>query len=105
MKHCFHKLEINFTDEEIKDLFEACDINEVKGIKFNEFIVLLCLVYLLKEDPTAQHAVSRTLSLLVYFFFHKLMLHLNALLIFYACVCSHLYMSHLYLYMTKQLEN
>ncbi|KAI3456746.1 hypothetical protein Pfo_013409 [Paulownia fortunei] len=58
LKHCFHKLEINFTDEEINDLFEACDINENMGMKFNEFIVLLCLVYLLKEDPTAQHAKS-----------------------------------------------
>lgn len=53
LKNCFLKLEIGFPDEEINDLFEACDINEVKGIKFNEFIVLLCLVYLLKDDPTA----------------------------------------------------
>lgn len=58
LKNCFHKLEINFTDEETDDLFEACDINEEKGMKFNEFIVLLCLVYLLKDDPTALHAVS-----------------------------------------------
>ncbi|CAA3005207.1 probable calcium-binding CML21 [Olea europaea subsp. europaea] len=59
LKNCFHKLEINFTDEETDDLFEACDINEEKGMKFNEFIVLLCLVYLLKDDPTALHAISR----------------------------------------------
>lgn len=59
LKHCFQKLEISFPDEEINDLFEACDINEVKGIKFNEFIVLLCLVYHLKEYPTAQHTVSK----------------------------------------------
>lgn len=58
LKHCFCELEINFTDEEINDLFEACDINEDKGMNFNEFIVLLCLVYLLKDDPTASHAVS-----------------------------------------------
>ncbi|KAJ6808118.1 putative calcium-binding protein CML21 [Iris pallida] len=49
LKHCFHKLEVSFTEEEINDLFEACDINEDMGMKFNEFIVLLCLVYLLKE--------------------------------------------------------
>ncbi|XP_022857611.1 probable calcium-binding protein CML21 [Olea europaea var. sylvestris] len=59
LKHCFCELEINFTDEEINDLFEACDINEDKGMNFNEFIVLLCLVYLLKDDPTASHAKSR----------------------------------------------
>lgn len=58
LKHTFNKLEINFTDEEISDLFEACDINEDMGIEFSEFIVLLCLVYLLKDDPSALHAVS-----------------------------------------------
>ncbi|XXG80193.1 hypothetical protein AAC387_Pa09g1121 [Persea americana] len=58
LKHCFRKLEISFSDEEISDLFEACDINANMGMKFNEFIVLLCLVYLLKEDPTALQAVS-----------------------------------------------
>ncbi|XP_042488866.1 probable calcium-binding protein CML21 [Macadamia integrifolia] len=59
LKHCFHKLEISFTEEEISDLFEACDVNENMGMKFNEFIVLLCLVYLLKEDPAALHAKSQ----------------------------------------------
>ncbi|XP_057983637.1 probable calcium-binding protein CML21 [Malania oleifera] len=59
LKHCFRELEIAFEEEEINDLFKACDINENMGMKFNEFIVLLCLVYLLKEDPTAIHAKSR----------------------------------------------
>uniref|UniRef100_A0A1D1YMG1 Putative calcium-binding protein CML21 n=1 Tax=Anthurium amnicola TaxID=1678845 RepID=A0A1D1YMG1_9ARAE len=57
LKHCFHKLEIYLTEEEIKDLFEACDISENMGMKFNEFIVLLCLVYLLQK-PAALHAKS-----------------------------------------------
>lgn len=60
LRRCFHKLEVNFTDEEINDLFEACDINDDMGISFNEFIVLLCLVYLLKKDPAASQAVSYT---------------------------------------------
>ncbi|CBI39804.3 hypothetical protein VitviT2T_030061 [Vitis vinifera] len=59
LKRCFLKLEISFSEEEINDLFEACDINEDMGMKFNEFIVLLCLVYLLKEDPAALQAKSR----------------------------------------------
>ncbi|KAL6544597.1 putative calcium-binding protein cml21 [Orobanche minor] len=63
LKHCFCKLELNFTDEEIDDLFAACDINEDMRMKFNEFIVLLCLVYLLKEDQTNQHSVSNILDL------------------------------------------
>ncbi|XP_031282858.1 probable calcium-binding protein CML21 [Pistacia vera] len=59
LKKCFLKLEIKFTEEETNDLFEACDNNEDMGMKFKEFIVLLCLVYLLKDDPTALHAKSR----------------------------------------------
>jgi calcium-binding protein CML len=58
LKKCFKKLEITFSEEEINDLFQACDINEDMGMKFNEFIVLLCVVYLLKDDPAALHAVS-----------------------------------------------
>lgn len=60
MKKCFYKLEVSFTDEEISDLFVACDINEDMGIKFNEFIVLICLVYLLKDDSNDVHTVSET---------------------------------------------
>ncbi|KAL3614743.1 putative calcium-binding protein cml21 [Castilleja foliolosa] len=59
LKHCFCKLELSFTDDEINDLFEACDINEDMRMKFNEFIVLLCLVYLLKEDQTNQQSKSQ----------------------------------------------
>uniref|UniRef100_A0ACD5ZN31 Uncharacterized protein n=1 Tax=Avena sativa TaxID=4498 RepID=A0ACD5ZN31_AVESA len=58
LKNCFQKLDISFTDEEIKDLFEACDIYEHMGMKFNEFIVFLCLVYLL-NDPTVSEARLR----------------------------------------------
>ncbi|CAG7887726.1 unnamed protein product, partial [Brassica rapa] len=52
LKNCFRKLEISFEEDEINDLFEACDINEDMGITFTEFIVLLCLVYLLKDDSS-----------------------------------------------------
>lgn len=58
LRRCFHKAEVNFTDEEINDLFELCDINDDMVINFNEFIVLLCLVYLLKRDPTVPQSVS-----------------------------------------------
>lgn len=59
LKKCFSKLEISFSEEEINDLFEACDFNDDLGMKFSEFIVLLCLVYLFKDDPAALHAKSR----------------------------------------------
>ncbi|KAI4366222.1 hypothetical protein MLD38_022125 [Melastoma candidum] len=56
LRHSFQKLDIPLTDEEINDLFEACDINHDKGMEFNEFIVLICLVYLLQDDPIAVQA-------------------------------------------------
>ncbi|OMO83854.1 Calcium-binding EF-hand [Corchorus capsularis] len=59
LKKCLRKLDVSFTDEEINDLFKACDINEDMGVKFNEFIVLLCLVYLLKDNATALETKSR----------------------------------------------
>ncbi|KAL8135499.1 putative calcium-binding protein CML21 isoform X2 [Apium graveolens] len=59
LKHCFRELEISFTDDEANDLFEACDIADDTGMKFSEFIVLLCLVYLLKQGSTDLHAKSR----------------------------------------------
>lgn len=58
LKHCFRKLEVSFTEEEIDDFFNACDISEDFGMKFNEFIVLLCLVYLLQEDQSEAEVVS-----------------------------------------------
>ncbi|KAK8691107.1 hypothetical protein V6N13_074627 [Hibiscus sabdariffa] len=60
LKKCLHKLGVCFTEEEIDDLFKACDINEDMGIKFNEFVVLLCLVYLLKDNAAESEAVSLT---------------------------------------------
>ena len=58
LKNCFRKLEILFEEEEINDLFQACDINEDMGITFTEFIVLLCLVYLLKDDSSTLQKVT-----------------------------------------------
>lgn len=59
LKECFDGLEISLTEEEIDDLFEACDISTAMGMKFNEFIVLLCLVYLLKDDPNLVFSKSQ----------------------------------------------
>ncbi|KAK8626362.1 hypothetical protein V6N13_134011 [Hibiscus sabdariffa] len=59
LKKCLHKLGVCFTEEEIDDLFKACDIDEDMGIKFNEFVVLLCLVHLLRGDGTEFEAKPR----------------------------------------------
>ncbi|KAG6664066.1 hypothetical protein CIPAW_02G066400 [Carya illinoinensis] len=48
LKKCLQKLQLHLTEEEVEDLFHSCDIDGHEGIQFNEFIVLLCLIYLLK---------------------------------------------------------
>ncbi|KAK6929596.1 hypothetical protein RJ641_003690 [Dillenia turbinata] len=55
---CLHKLQVHLTDKEMKDLSDSCDINNSHGIQFNEFIVLLCLVYLLMEPSSFTGTVS-----------------------------------------------
>ncbi|KAE8680294.1 putative calcium-binding protein CML21 [Hibiscus syriacus] len=59
LKKCFQQLQVSFTEEEITDLFNACDINKDMGIKFNEFIVLLCLVYLLTYNANGHESKLR----------------------------------------------
>ncbi|XP_039055606.1 probable calcium-binding protein CML21 [Hibiscus syriacus] len=59
LKKCVQQLQVSFTEEEITDLFNACDINQDMGIKFNEFIVLLCLVYLLKDNANGHESKLR----------------------------------------------
>lgn len=56
LKNCLQKLQLHLTEEEVEDLFHSCDIDGSEGIQFNEFIVLLCLIYLLKE-PSSNHTV------------------------------------------------
>ncbi|PPD90806.1 hypothetical protein GOBAR_DD12254 [Gossypium barbadense] len=85
LKKCFNKLQISFTEEEeISDLFKACDFNQNMGIKFNEFIVLLCLVYLLKDNAPGHEGVSLTQNLI----------HLMS-------VCFKLYVAVLNIYLEK----
>ncbi|KAF3457680.1 hypothetical protein FNV43_RR02338 [Rhamnella rubrinervis] len=62
LKKCLQKLQLHLSEEEIKDLFHSCDMDESKGIQFNEFIVLLCLIYLLKE-PSSSNTTSTMGSL------------------------------------------
>ncbi|XP_004299109.1 PREDICTED: probable calcium-binding protein CML22 [Fragaria vesca subsp. vesca] len=52
LKKCLQKLQLHLTAEEIEDLFHSCDMDGSEGIQFNEFIVLLCLIYLLKDPNT-----------------------------------------------------
>lgn len=49
LKGFLDHLELHLPEQEIENLFHYCDIDGSKGIQFNEFIVLLCLIHLLTE--------------------------------------------------------
>ncbi|WMV48271.1 hypothetical protein MTR67_041656 [Solanum verrucosum] len=53
LKKCVKKLHFHVKDEEVNDLFDSCDVDEKEGIQFNEFIVLLCLLYLLIDSSSS----------------------------------------------------
>lgn len=63
LKKCLQKLQLHLLEEEIKDLFHSCDMDESKGIQFNEFIVLLCLIYLLKEPSSSNTVITIKLNI------------------------------------------
>lgn len=71
LKKCLQKLQLHLTEEEVEDLFHSCDIDGSEGIQFNEFIVLLCLIYLLKE-PSSSHTVFTINFLLILQFISEL---------------------------------
>lgn len=60
LKKCLNKLQLHLTEDEIDDLFDSCDMDGREGIQFNEFIVLLCLIYLLMDPTTSPQKVSTT---------------------------------------------
>ncbi|QCE11172.1 probable calcium-binding protein CML22 [Vigna unguiculata] len=53
LKKFLEHLELHLKEQEIENLFEYCDIDGSKGIQFNEFIVLLCLIHLLAEPSSS----------------------------------------------------
>lgn len=57
LKKSLQQLQLQLSEEEIDDLFHSCDIDGSEGIQFNEFIVLLCLIYLLKDQPLSSKIV------------------------------------------------
>ncbi|KAK9138250.1 hypothetical protein Sjap_008844 [Stephania japonica] len=54
---CLADLHVHLTEKEKEDIFQACDVDGIEGIQLNEFIVLLCLVYLLMEP--SDYATSK----------------------------------------------
>ncbi|KAI3971391.1 hypothetical protein MKW92_043753 [Papaver armeniacum] len=62
LKKCLNKLQLHLTEREIEDLFQACDVDGIEGIQLNEFVVLLCLLYLPKDSSDNSHAGPTTIS-------------------------------------------
>ncbi|KAL9687521.1 hypothetical protein QQ045_031924 [Rhodiola kirilowii] len=44
-------LSLNLNKDQVDELFDSCDMDKSQSIQFNEFIVLLCLAYILKAEP------------------------------------------------------
>ncbi|KAJ8547087.1 hypothetical protein K7X08_010673 [Anisodus acutangulus] len=59
LKKCVKKLQFHVKEEEIDDLFHSCDVDEKEGIQFSEFIVLLCLIYLLMDSSSSSDNTSK----------------------------------------------
>ena len=47
LRSCLGKLLVQMSDKEADDVHRYCDIDRRDGIQFQEFVVLLCLLYLL----------------------------------------------------------
>eukprot|EP00268_Persea_americana_P036822 TRINITY_DN36342_c0_g2_i6.p1 TRINITY_DN36342_c0_g2~~TRINITY_DN36342_c0_g2_i6.p1 ORF type:complete len:300 (-),score=46.19 TRINITY_DN36342_c0_g2_i6:339-1238(-) len=58
LKKCLQKLRPHLTDKDIDDLYHSCDIDGHEGIQFTEFVVLLCLTYLLGKPATTTNNTS-----------------------------------------------
>lgn len=59
LKKCLEELKLmSLSEEEVKGLYGWCDVDGSKGIQFNEFIVLLCLIYLLAKPSTGATEVT-----------------------------------------------
>ncbi|QHO47450.1 hypothetical protein HN51_016835 [Arachis hypogaea] len=52
LKRFLEHQQFHLQEEEFETLFRYCDIDGSKGIQFNEFIVLVCLIHLLQEQPS-----------------------------------------------------
>lgn len=62
LRHCLEKLHVKLNEEEMEELFHSCDIDGSEGIQFNEFIVLLCLIYILKIPSSSSSSEPSSVS-------------------------------------------
>ncbi|CAL4910350.1 unnamed protein product [Urochloa decumbens] len=71
LRRCLGKLEVQMSDREVDDVHRYCDIDSRNGIQFQEFVVLLCLMYLL-FGPDVTRRVSEFESAKLNYVFDEL---------------------------------
>ncbi|XP_057485537.1 probable calcium-binding protein CML22 isoform X1 [Actinidia eriantha] len=59
LEKCLENLKLQLAEKEIDDLFYSCDVNGSAGIQFKEFVVLLCLIYLLMAHSNTSQTTSK----------------------------------------------
>ncbi|KAJ0254703.1 calcium-binding protein CML22 [Hirschfeldia incana] len=63
LKKCLEELKLmSLSEEEVNGLYGWCDVDGSKGIQLNEFIVLLCLIYLLAKPYSESSEESREMG-------------------------------------------
>ncbi|CAL5191837.1 unnamed protein product [Lathyrus oleraceus] len=62
LKTFLEDLELHLQEIEIENIFQYCDIDGSKGIQFNEFIVLLCLIHILTEPLSSDDTPKAELA-------------------------------------------
>lgn len=71
LRSCLSKLEVQMSEKEADDVHRYCDVDSRKGIQFQEFVVLLCLMYLL-FGPNVTRRVSEFESAKLNYIFDEL---------------------------------
>lgn len=71
LRSCLSKLEVQMSEKEADDVHRYCDVDSRKGIQFQEFVVLICLMYLL-FGPNVTRRVSEFESAKLNYIFDEL---------------------------------
>ncbi|XP_047096393.1 probable calcium-binding protein CML22 isoform X1 [Lolium rigidum] len=71
LRRCLRQLQVQMSEKEVDDVHRYCDIDNREGIQFQEFVVLLCLMYLL-FGPNVTRRVSEFESAKLNYVFDEL---------------------------------
>lgn len=62
--------QVRVPEKEVDALYHYCDVDGKEGIQFNEFIVLLCMVYLLMDPASSNQNVTIAKLTLIHSLLH-----------------------------------